>query len=79
MGILDDIKAVQAESVIRRCKIGAFVESLPEKERGEFELALADSSYMHTTIASVMKARGMDAGAQAVSNHRRGACGCSRR
>lgn len=79
MGILDEIKQEQSNAKLTRCRVGLFLEGLDKAERQEVEEALADGSYMHTTISKVITARGVDVGAGAVSNHRRGICGCSRR
>lgn len=79
MGILDEVREAQANAVPLRCKVAIALDSLSKGERSELEEVLAEPSWMHVSIAKVLQGRGIEVKADAVSNHRRGMCGCARR
>ena len=77
MGEVQEAQAVKRHSG-KPCGIADVKEALSKKDAAELDAVLADASIMHTTIAEVLKSRGLRMSDQIVAHHRKGKCACPR-
>jgi hypothetical protein len=78
VGLLDELHA-DAEQVRRKkpCRVYEILEALSGKDRDELAQALdRKSGYMHSSLARVLSARGLDVTEGTVAHHRNGKCSC---
>ena len=78
MGILDEIAEENSGTRVVRCKLALAKDDLPKDEYAELLAALDDRSITSVAIAKVLTRRGIEITQNAVANHRRGRCACSR-
>lgn len=74
--LLDEIKAVQSQHKPTTCTVALILQQVEESDLPALQQALDDPTIFGTSIAKVLKARGLDVGAQAIQRHRRKACHC---
>lgn len=77
--LLDSIKAENYSGPSPGCTIGQLLESMPEADRKDLVVALADPTIQHTAIVRALKNRDYPVKPSAVPRHRKGECSCGPR
>lgn len=77
MGILDEVRALEAErpAHLVRCPVAQILAVLDDQERAELLEALEDTGIRGGNLAKVLEARGHRITGEAIARHRRRARG----
>lgn len=74
--LLQAIKESPLQAGGSKCSVKRAFDALDESDREGLREALADGGIQSTTIARVLKDRGLRAESKAIQRHRRGECMC---
>lgn len=66
--------AAQRAKRRRRCKFGAWVQTLPQKAQPKAEEMVADRRYSAKELATYLASKGLDVDHQVLQRHRSGTC-----
>jgi len=80
LGLMEEISSEQYAAAMRqvKCRIGLALTSFEGDDKIDLIAALDNPEVQHSAIARALTKHGVRVGYSAVSNHRRGLCGCSR-
>jgi hypothetical protein len=78
MGLMDEIAEEQDAARIRRCPVSRLLSDMTGDDRKDLVAAIDDHAIKCVSIAGALERRGARVSANALRNHRRGACACPR-
>lgn len=75
MGLLDEVHEVQRQAKIIRCPVVTL--NISDEDREDLERAFADDTVQMSTLAKVLRDRGLTISDDALRRHRGRRCACA--
>lgn len=77
MGFLNEVSEYQrSKKRFSKCLAGLIAEKMDAELLADYEEAMADTTIASTSLATVLKRRGIEISDTTISRHRKGVCSC---